>query len=133
MIVGRLLLFGLGVSIAFAQVPDTFEVAAIKLSVLDGSGTIYAPEPGGGLHIGSATLRSIIKYAYDLRDFQLTGTPGWMNTERFDIRAKGGGVGAGPQDYMSMNDVQRTAMFVLIRTRLQALLKERFQLDVHRE
>jgi len=116
-----------------AQVPETFEVASIKISVLDGSGTSFAPQPGGGLRVGSASLRSLIKFAYDLRDFQLSGTAGWMNTERYDVLAKGGGVGPGPQDYKSMNDAQRTAMFALIRKRLQALLQERFQLTVHRE
>src|SRR5436305_14598285 len=90
-----------------AQVPESFEVASIKVSVLDGSGTSFAPQPGGGLRVGSASLRSLIKFAYDLRDFQLSGTAGWMNTERYDVLAKGGGVGPGPQDYKSMNDGQR--------------------------
>src|SRR5262249_11085264 len=116
-----------------AQVPDTFEVASIKLSVLDGSGTTFAPQPGGGLRVGGASLKSLIKYAWDLRDFQLSGTSGWREPADSDIMSKGGGLGPGPQAYMDMNDAQRKAMFEVIRKRLQALLGERFQLTVHRE
>ncbi len=132
-IVALIFAAAVGLPAALAQVPETFEVASIKISVLDGSGTSFAPQPGGGLRVGSASLRSLIKFAYDLRDFQLSGTAGWMNTERYDVLAKGGGVGPGPQDYKSMNDAQRKAMFALIQKRLQGLLEERFQLTVHRE
>lgn len=128
------LLSTLGLTAALCQVSETFDVASIKLTANDGSGgTYYSPQPGGGVKISGATLKSLMQYAYDIRDFQLSGTSGWMNTERFDIIAKGNGVGPGAQDYMNMTDAQRANLFKVIRTRLQALLKERFQLTVHEE
>jgi uncharacterized protein (TIGR03435 family) len=113
-----------------AQPPDTFEVASIKLGDPLSSGTSFSLQPGASLKVENASLKSLIQYAYDLRDFQLSGVSGWMTSERYTILAKGAGGGA---DYRSMNDAQRKAAFALVRKRLQRLLAEPFQLVVHLE
>ena len=56
--------------------------------------------------------------AYNLQDFQITGGPGWIKSERYDIEAKAEG-----------NPSRRQIEGPL----LQTLLKERFQLKLHRE
>jgi bla regulator protein BlaR1 len=117
---------------AFAQPPETFEVASINLGDPLQSGTSYRTEPGGSLKVEGATLKSLILFAYDLREFQLQGATGWMTADRYTILAKGEMPG-GPQTYQQMNDAQRKAAAALIRKRLQALLAERFQLATHRE
>jgi uncharacterized protein (TIGR03435 family) len=116
---------------AWAQPPETFEVASIKLGDAMSPGTSYYAQPGGGLRVEHATLKSLVLYAYDLREFQLAGAAGWMNTERYVILAKG--VAEGPESYAQMNDQQRRARTALVRKRLQNLLAERFHLAVHRE
>jgi len=116
---------------AFAQDPETFEVASIKLADPLANGTSYQYEPGASLKVDGATLKSLILFAYDLRDFQLTGATGWMNSDRYTIRAKG--VTANPAEYKNMNDAQRKASSALIHQRMKALLAERFQLIVHTE
>jgi bla regulator protein blaR1 len=124
--------FGLTAITAAAQMSDTFEVASIKLGDPMNPGTSFRLRPGGSVEIDGASLKSLIEYAYDLRDFQLSGANGWMNSERYTILAKGT-LAEGPVDYRSMNDAQRRAVGALIRKRMQKLLAERFQLVVHTE
>jgi len=106
-------------------------VASVKLGDPMSPGTSFSLQPGGGINIDGASLKSLILYAYDLREFQLSGAMGWMNSERYTIRAKG--VMSGPSNFSRMNDQQQKAMFTLVRKRLQALLEERFQLAAHRQ
>jgi uncharacterized protein (TIGR03435 family) len=103
-----------------------FEVASIKRSEPGNArGSTFEFLPGGGLRIANGTLRAILETAYDVREFQILGGPGWVNSERYDILARSADSlanGAG-----TPNDVKA------IRLRLQALLRQRFNLDVHRE
>jgi bla regulator protein blaR1 len=112
------------------QSPATFEVASVRRDDPLNPGTSIHFQPGGGIKIAGASLRSLILFAYDLRDFQLSGTKGWMNSERYVILAKGT-IDDGADDFRRMNDRQNAAMAALIRKRMQALLAERFQLAVH--
>jgi uncharacterized protein (TIGR03435 family) len=73
--------------------------------------------PGGRFTATNATLRQLIRNAYQLQEFQITGGPAWLDRDRFDIVAKAEGTG---QD----DPVRRQLM-------LRALLAERFALTVH--
>lgn len=42
----------------------------------------------GDVSITNATVRQLIELAYGMRDYQLSGGPGWIDTERFDVEAK---------------------------------------------
>jgi len=58
--------------------------------------------------------------AYNVRDFEISGGPGWINTDRWDIEAKAEGVaGRLPLDQF--------------KPMLRVLIEDRFQLKVHRE
>ena len=70
----------------FAQL--TFEVASIKPANPDTPGSSIQFMPGGGLKMTGIPLRAMITFAYDVRDFQISGGPGWMGTERFDVMAR---------------------------------------------
>ena len=101
----------------------SFEVASVKptsagppiVGVWGGAGLRFTP--GGAFEANNVTLGSIIRFAYGLRDFQTVGAPGWVDTDRFDIQARG------PQGAVE-SDAPR---------RLQSLLAERFALKVRRE
>ena len=104
-----------------------FEVASIKRAT-EASGKVRVGDqiwtsagasfkPGGTFEAVNATLGSIIRLAYGLRDFQTVGGPEWLNTDRFDIQARA------PQGAVE-SDAPR---------RLQALLADRFALKVHKE
>ena len=97
---------------------QSFEVATIKPNASSDNRVRIGIQPGGRFVASGMTLTQLIAFAYDLRDFQITGEPGWASAERFDINAKGDGSGEGPD---------------AIRIMMRALLAERFQLKSHEE
>ena len=104
---------------AFAQSPVTaFEVASVRPTDLNKS-LFYVPmEAGPGRFSATGfTLDYLIQWSYGLRNFQVSGGPGWIKTERFDIQAK----------------AEAPAGLEQIKEMVQALLADRFQLTLHRE
>ena len=104
---------------------QAFDVASIKRSAPDNpNGSIFEYQTGGGLRVLNGTLRGLIESAYDVRDFQVAGGPGWLTTDRYDVlaRSQPGGPAVSRAD-----DMKAT------RLKLQSLLAERFGLAVHRE
>ena len=74
---------------------------------------------GGRYSANGITVRQLILQAYGLQDFQLTGGPGWITSDRFDIEATPGG-GISPTQEQN-------------REMVQSLLEDRFQLKFRRE
>jgi uncharacterized protein (TIGR03435 family) len=100
--------------------PLAFEVASIKPNTPDGSGNIMvgiAPQPGGRLTVTNANLRMLIRFAYNIDDAQISGGPPWMDSDRYDIVAKGEGNATTDQ----------------LREMTQTLLADRFGLKIHRD
>ena len=97
---------------------QAFEVASIKPSAEDGRRVMIGISPGGRFTASGVTVRMLIQEAYDVRDFQIAGGPGWIASERYDIVAKSETPG-----------LNRDKIKVL----LQSLLAERFNLKLHRE
>lgn len=101
----------------FAQASTQFEVASIKPSAPGGRGIQIQISPGGRFTAKNVTARFLMQQAFGIRDFQISGAPGWAGSERYDVTAKAEG-NATPEQLKPM---------------LQALLAERFQLKFHRE
>jgi uncharacterized protein (TIGR03435 family) len=91
-----------------------FEVASVKASQ-SGDRSKAGTSPAGRLTI-DGSLGYILKWAYDLKNYQLSG-PEWIDTTRYQIAAKA----SGPADGKDL------------KLMLQALLSERFKLTLHRE
>ena len=104
-----------------AAAPQSFEVASIKPSAPQAAGVFVirmGVSPGGRWTATGVTVSMLIQQAYDIRDYQITGGPGWLTSERYDIVAKA-----------ETPDLTRETARVL----LQSLLAERFSLKFHRE
>src|SRR5579863_359892 len=115
--------------VAISALPQ-FEVASIKPSAPDNNLKVdFAP--GGKLFITNATLRFLIKIAYDIGDDQLAGGPGWIGSKRFDLAAAPERPLGG--DPKSMAPDQILVFHKPVRLRLQRLLADRFQLELRRE
>lgn len=69
------------------------------------------------LNVKNQTLRDLLKFALNIRDYQSNGGPGWIDEDRYDIVASTGG-----ETKMAKK-----------RLMLQALLAERFGLATHSE
>jgi uncharacterized protein (TIGR03435 family) len=100
-----------------AQPKPEFEVASVK--------TNNAGLPSGSLSgtdksrfaATNITLKLLLTMAYQVRDFQVTGEPVWLNSDRFDIAAK------------ADTEVDWDRMMLM----LQKLLEDRFALVIRRE
>jgi uncharacterized protein (TIGR03435 family) len=113
--------------------PSGFEVASIKPSDPAAGGTQIGVSPGGVFTAKNVTLKVLMQQAYDVRDFQVAGGPGWLDTDRYDIVAKGDGTGPSEDELRTMTDRQRNLFKEQLITKLRTLLSDRFQLKVHPE
>ena len=105
---------------ALGQTAAQFEVASVKRAV-GGAGPGDIPRnmetSPGHFAMRNVPLRFALEWAYDLKDYEISG-PDWIkNAERYDIIAKAAGPASNEQ----------------MRPMLQALLTERFQMKLHRE
>ena len=97
--------------------PEEFEVASIHPSGAKGRPSLEF-SPGGGIRAANVTLKLLIQMAYDIRPEQLSGGPGWTDSEEYTLVAKA------PEGPI----LSEAAQMDLTRKRLQALLRERFHL-----
>jgi uncharacterized protein (TIGR03435 family) len=98
-----------------AQDAPKFEVASIRIHQETGSGGISFQH---GLYRNIGTnLKFLIMGAYDLRDFQVSGGPGWIMSERYDVVARADSNTTGKEGMLMM----------------RSLLAERFKLAFHYE
>jgi uncharacterized protein (TIGR03435 family) len=100
--------------------PPEFDAVSIKPNK---SGDVRGgthPSPGGRFTATNVTTKTLIEWAYQIRDFQLSGEPGWVDTEKFDVAAKADG---NPRyDFLQPT----------LETMFQTVLADRFKLAVHR-
>jgi len=108
--------------LAMAQAPAArpqFEVASVKPNT---SGTpndrINGPLGGNRFAATNINLRLLITLAYNVKNFEISGGNGVVDTGRYDIEARAAEARPGEEQ---------------ARLMLQALLADRFQLMVHRE
>ena len=119
-------LFGLGMGAAACLVvvngqtptkPHEFEVASIKENVSGGDNASVRAQPGGRVSVSNNSLRSIIRNAYSVQNYQIVGGPDWINTVRWDITAK------------APDDAPPQELLLMLRT----LLADRFKLAIRNE
>jgi uncharacterized protein (TIGR03435 family) len=121
------------IALAAQTAPPGFETASIKPSDPASTGMQIRASPGGLLTAKNVSLKALILQAYDVRDFQLSGGPPWLDSEKYDIVAKGNGPNVTDEEIMKMSNDQRKTIENQLRGNLQALLTDRFQLKIHRE
>jgi uncharacterized protein (TIGR03435 family) len=91
-------------------------VASVKPNNAVDARTVTEYLPGGRFTATAVTVRELLRLAYRVQPYQLTGAPAWISTRRYDIEAKAEDKPAPPQQAL-----------------LRALLKDRFKLVVHNE
>jgi len=98
-----------------------FDAATVKPTPPENSGNLQPSitmfPPGGSFRRTNATLKSLVRIAYGVQDYQISGGPGWADNDRFDVEAK------------SESNANRDQVLKMI----QALLADRFKLKVRQE
>lgn len=94
-----------------------FEVASIRPNNSGARAvSIGVPSPGT-FKAQNVWLRFLIQVAWDVKDFQVVGGPGWATSDRYDVAAK----------------ATENARLPEMRPMLKELLEDRFQLKLHTE
>jgi uncharacterized protein (TIGR03435 family) len=108
--------------LASAQTAPAFDVASVRVAPgmmgregMHGMPVSIKIEPGT-VTMRSATFRNVVRWAYHVVDFQVTG-PDWIDQQRYDIVAKASGEASEDQ----------------MRLMMQALLADRFKLTAHKQ
>jgi uncharacterized protein (TIGR03435 family) len=115
---------------AAAPLP-AFDAATIKPVEKNSGGAIgFYCYPGGRVHMGFSSVKTILYFAYGMKDFQIAGGPDWIGTERYNIEAV-------PPD-LSPSRALKLASFSIAPTEeqrqmLQSLLADRFAFKYHME
>jgi len=94
-----------------------FEVASIKPSDPNRR-RLFSIGNGTEVTAVGATVNDLIVFAFGVHARQISGAPGWVESDKFDIRGKPEGGRPNPTQFKMM---------------LQKLLADRFQLAFHRE
>jgi uncharacterized protein (TIGR03435 family) len=108
-----------------------FEATTIKPVEKGSHGAIgFYCYPGGRVHMGFSSVKTILYFAYGMKDFQIAGGPDWIGTEQYNIEAV-------PPD-SSPSRALKMAPFSIAPTEeqrqmLQSLLADRFAFKYHME
>ncbi len=116
--VGILVLAAAGFAIAQSANAAAFEVASIRLH--EGRAPYVGFKPSGSrFEVSAVSVTGMLMFAYDARRYQVTGGPGWADSDGWDIIAKAPGEGEpSPARFKQM---------------MQQLLAGRFHVAFHRE
>jgi uncharacterized protein (TIGR03435 family) len=106
-------------ALVFGQKPErlTFEVASIKLAKPEERGFIKALPGGQTYEAKNVPVKLIMSLMYKVPLGQISGGPGWLESERYDIEAKAA------HSY-SLDD---------LHTMFRNLLADEFKLSFHKE
>ncbi|MBY0505848.1 MAG: TIGR03435 family protein [Bryobacteraceae bacterium] len=103
-----------------------FEVATIRPGDPASQMVRIGPGPQGGLRIENMSVLQLIAFAYDQRDFQITGGPAWIRSERYTINGTPDQAEDSPGPNAPRGPME--GRFERDRQRVQSLLAERFGL-----
>ena len=107
---------------ALAASSAAFEVASVRPG--DRGGLQRWGSSGGRFVLENVPLEEMIAFSYRVARWQISGGPGWIGDDRFNIEAvKPEGSSRGV--YYARDEE--------LKTMLQALLADRFKLKLHRE
>jgi uncharacterized protein (TIGR03435 family) len=108
-------------ALASAQTPaprPEFEVASIKPNTSGNNMISMRPPVGGRFTATNVRLKMLVELAYNVKSFEISGGPGWIDSDGYDINAKA---------------ADGNTSLDQLRPLLQMLLEDRFKLMVHRE
>lgn len=110
-------------SSALAQAPAGFEIVSIKPYISQGDAASESSDtqvlPGGRFVGRNVGVLKLIRNSFRVEDSRISGLPGWVNSESYNIEAKT----AGGME-ITLDNISQL---------MQSILESRFQLQFHRE
>ena len=115
-------------SAGFAQAPvsdrESFEVASVKRNTSGEVRGFTSVMPGGRFEGRNVSLRTLVRYAFQLPDHQVVGGPAWADSDRFDVAGT-----PAPAGVSGSQPASPRASQAMLRT----LLRDRFKLATRTE
>jgi uncharacterized protein (TIGR03435 family) len=106
-----------------SQTKSSFDVAAIKLgNARDARSSGVHIQPGGLFKCENATLKQLVSFAYDLKNYEILSGPAWIDSAIFTIEARVSNLTPSDGNYQTQ-----------MKSRIQSLLEDRFHLSTHFE
>src|SRR4051812_16508751 len=62
-----------------------YEVVSIHKSAPDQRNSGFSPGAQGGLRARNDTIQMLLRFAYDIREYQVVGLPDWALSDRYDL------------------------------------------------
>ena len=103
--------------------PSRFDAVSIKPSAAQNTNKTFRFTPDGGFRAGNYSLKDLIRLGWDVRNFQILGGPGWLDTERYNVQTKLDV----PFNPLSPQGEGRH------REMVRSMLEDRFRLKVHQQ
>jgi len=105
----------------------TFDVVSIKPN--HGGTELFRVRMDAGRFVAdNATVKFLLEFAYRMKDSQISGLPGWADSEHYDVEAKQDDSSADAKP--KLNPDERGEQ---LRLMLQSMLADRFKLALHHE
>jgi len=111
-----------------AQTKPSFEVATVKPNASGDNRIAILRQPGGRFVATGVSLKMLMGFAYGVRDFQISGGPGWIATDRWNIEARAEEASI-PALEAPFDPTVPNPLLLMV----QSLIEDRFQLKMHRE
>jgi uncharacterized protein (TIGR03435 family) len=112
---------------------SAFEVVSIKPNHEASNKVMVRVTPGGRFEAQNITVRFLLQDAFGVKDSQLVGAPGWVDSEHYNIEAKGEDSAGGDEPKGGQSRLDRDKQQAQFRLMLQAMLADRFKLVLHHE
>lgn len=101
-----------------ASEPPAFDVSSVKRDDSAAESMKFPAPSNGRFAVANVSLKVLIAYAFNVQGADISGDPGWVASDRYDVTAKAAETNLTVDQY---------------RIRVEALLRDRFKLAVHRE
>ncbi len=109
----------------------TYEVVSIHKSSPGQPGSKIGPGAGGGMSARNVTAMQLLTFAYKVRDYQISGAPGWVTSDRFDVNFTPDKTEAAPRPGVAPKEIE--AFIGRNQQRMQAVFRDRFGLMLRAE
>jgi bla regulator protein blaR1 len=108
-----------------------YDVVSVRPAAPGQTNSGFGPGPQGGLLARNDSVMQLLTFAYDAREYQFVGAPGWAKSERFEISLTPDRAEIVPSD--NVGRVELEGWLARNRQRMQAVLRDRFGLVLRRE
>ncbi|HLW98616.1 MAG TPA: TIGR03435 family protein [Candidatus Acidoferrales bacterium] len=105
----------------------SFEVVSIKPDRSDDGRMMFQNTPGK-FTMTNTTIKFVIEFAYNIKDFQLSGGPSWISSDHYDINAKIEDSVSAALEKLPPDQRQEQ-----VRLMFQSMLADRFNMKLERE